>query len=223
MEHSKLVGFACGMALVAAGPIAAAQAAKGFYIGAHGGAVFLEDADTTLAALVSPFTAVSFETQFDPGYLFGGVVGYGYTDMFRVEAEVSYLDNDLDEFTNSGSVSVDGDITALAGMVNVYLDFRPGKSWRPYIGGGIGAANLDLDISGVAGTPVSFSDTDTVFAYQFMAGVEYKITPRLALGAEYRFFGTDDPNFEDTVPTPVSFESEYQSHNVLVRLRYYFK
>ncbi len=50
MRNSKLVGFACGMALVAAGPIAAAQAAEGFYIGAHGGVVFLEDADITGAA-----------------------------------------------------------------------------------------------------------------------------------------------------------------------------
>ena len=139
--------------------------------------------------------------------------------MFRVEAEVSYRDNDLDEITNGGSAPIEGDITALAGMANVYFDFRPGKSWRPYFGGGIGVANLDLDISSVAGSPVSFSDTDTVFAYQVMAGVEYKITPQLALGAEYRYFATTDPDFDDTV----TLESEYHSHNVLVRLRYYFK
>ena len=108
-------------------------------------------------------------------------------------------------------------------MANVYFDFRPGKSWRPYFGGGIGVANLDLDIDSVGGIATPFSDTDTVFAYQAMAGVEYKFTPRLSLGAEYRYFATTDPEFDDTViVTPVSIESEYKSHNILVRLRYYF-
>ncbi len=228
MENSKLVGFACGMALVAAGPIAAAQAAEGFYIGAHGGAVFLEDADTTLSAPVTPITAVSFETEFDAGFLVGGVVGYSFNKVFRVEAEVSYRDNDLDEGTALGiSAPIEGDITALAGMANVYFDFRPGKSWRPYFGGGIGVANLDLEFDSIAGIPFSFSDSDAVFAYQAMAGVEYKITPRLSLGAEYRYFATTDPEFDDTVfdgevDVPVTLESEYHSHNVLVRLRYYF-
>ncbi len=223
MENSKLLTLACGMALVAAGPIAAAQAAEGFYIGAHGGVVFLEDADITGAAPL--IGSASAEVEFDTGFLAGGVVGYSFNKVFRVEAEVSYRDNDLDEGTALGSSApIEGDITALAGMANVYFDFRKGKSIRPYIGGGIGAANLDLEFDSIAGIPFSFSDSDAVFAYQAMAGVEYKITPRLSLGAEYRYFATTDPEFDDTVSgTPITLESEYHSHNVLVRLRYYFK
>ena len=81
-------------------------------IGASGLGVYLEDAargDT--------------EAEFDIGYGARGFAGYEIIDDLRLELEGSYRNNDVDKLTNGGSLDADGEVEAIAGMVNAYYDF----------------------------------------------------------------------------------------------------
>ena len=207
----------CG--LLAASLLAAAPAAaesEGLYLDVRGGVTFVEDADN----VANNGSAV--ETSYDPGYSAAGAVGYDFGD-FRIEGEVSYREAGVDEVEDgTSSFSADGEVYAIAGMVNGYYDLDLGSSWKPYLGGGLGGAvvgfdNLETDAFGDLA-----DDEDFVFAFQFAAGVGYEFTDNLALYGGYRFFGTTEPELETNDGNNTEFDSELFSHNIEVGLRYTF-
>jgi hypothetical protein len=68
-----------------------------------------------------------------------------------------------------------------------------------------------------------FSGTDAVLAYQGIAGVAYPIAPHLSLAAEYRYFATLRPGFEQNVANrDVKISPSYAVNNVLLRMVYAF-
>jgi len=114
-------------------------------------------------------------------------------------------------------------------MVNGYYDFHSANSpLVPYFGMGLGAASIDADIS----TPVFppginqfIDDSATVFAYQFMAGLGYNISPTMTLTADYRYFGTVDPEFSPGnafIPGVPDLEVDYSNHSFNVGARFMF-
>jgi OOP family OmpA-OmpF porin len=98
-------------------------------------------------------------------------------------------------------------------MANGWYDVDTGSQWVPFVGGGIGAALVNLDVQSIAGVATPFDETDTVFAYQFGAGLGYKVTPNAIVNVSYRLFGTTDPEFSDGVDT---VEAEYLNHSFMV-------
>ncbi len=66
-----------------------------------------------------------------------------------------------------------------------------GSPLTPYVGIGLGFVDADLEISGT-----SISD-DTEFAYQFMVGAGYDISPNVVLTGGYRYFGIADSEAPD--------------------------
>jgi opacity protein-like surface antigen len=157
------------------------------------------------------------EASFDTGLGAGLVGGYSY-DIFRLEGELFYKSNDVDKISSLGvSLSGDGDVTAMGVMINAYYDFKTGTPFTPYIGAGIGFAQVSANDVGAFGV-VLVDDDDTVFAYQAIAGVGYSISNALTLDLMYKYFATTDPEFNDVVGDPI--ESEYSSHNVMVGLRF---
>lgn len=174
------------------------------YISGNLGAVFLEDSDFDADGL-------SGEFSFDTG--FGATVGLGheYGNGLRTEIELGYRSNDFDEVEvdGLGSGSVDGDMTALSGMLNVYYDFLPKSIFTPFIGGGVGVANVEADADDIG------SEDDNVFAYQAAAGGTFAASEKLNIDLQYRYFATDDPEFDGE-------ELEYTTHNIMLGLRYSF-
>ncbi|RPI66527.1 MAG: porin family protein, partial [Geobacteraceae bacterium] len=135
--------------------------------------------------------------------------------MFRLEGEIGYQINDIDKGTvysrrgyASGSVS-DGDVTALSLMANGYFDFVNTTPFTPFISAGLGMARIDINDFGGS------DFDDTVFAYQFGAGVGYAINKHINIDLTYRYFATEDPEFEVT-------DTEFASQNVYLGLRYNF-
>ncbi len=222
MKGCKPLAFACGLLLAAAGPVATAAAQEGFYASGFGGATFLFNSDVKQS---TPTTTTAAEIEHETGFMAGGAVGYAFLNGLRLEIEGSYRENDLDSFQPNGgtTVNADGSISAIAGMLNAYYDVSTGGPFVPYIGGGIGAAVLSLDDFSTAPATPGFSDTDTQFAFQGMAGVGYKLTPNITVGVEYRYFQTLDPDFSDTVAgIDTKLRSEYQTHNVMGRITIHF-
>lgn len=136
--------------------------------------------------------------------------------MFRVEGEVAYRANNMDEASYLGeSAKINGDASVLSFMGNGYYDFSNATAFTPYVGLGLGMAKIDVAID-----DISWDESDTVFAYQIMVGGNFALTKQISLDAEYRYFGSQDPEFDDGEGGTV--EAEVRSHNLSVGLRILF-
>lgn len=206
-----ITGFIASAAL--AGPAAAQGMHEGVYVELRGGATFLSDSDLSATGFSNT------ELEFETGFVIDGAVGYAHMSGFRGEFAVGYRENDFDDI--SGTVgglpfagSVNGDIKAASFMGNVYYDIKLGaqdseiSNLVPFIGAGIGAAYIEVD--GDLG-----DNDDTVFAYQGIAGLAYRLTPNVSLTTTYVYFATTDPEFGGT-------DAEYETHNIMAGLRYSF-
>jgi len=173
----------------------------GTYVSGNLGAVIVEDSDIDDGIDTGEFT-------YDTGFGFVGALGSSLQNGGRVEAELGYRKNDLDELKvdGLGKADVDGDITSLSLMGNAYYDISTEGSFSPYIGAGLGFANLEGDLDDFG------SEDDTVFAYQLILGGSFASSEKLSVDLQYRYFATDDPEFDE-------IDSEYSTHNVMIGLR----
>ncbi len=72
-----------------------------------------------------------------------------------------------------GPSDLDGDVREVALMANLYYDFDLGLGFEPYVVGGVGLNRISVKASGSGRSFVD--DDDTVMAYQFGAGLGYKV------------------------------------------------
>jgi opacity protein-like surface antigen len=200
-----------------------AQAAgSSWYLGLTGGANWLGDND--FSTTFDEDLAVNSEA--DTGYVIAGAVGLSLGQMMqglRVEAEVGYRQNQVDG-TWTSLVGVElGDIaydhSALSVLANVWYDFNAG-SFKPYIGGGIGWADVEID-GAYAGTEIrSFSYSNSGFAWQAGGGINFQVAPSVQLGVGYRYFsGTDvDLLAADVVNNSALGTLDHDNHSAVVTL-----
>lgn len=152
------------------------QAHEGFYAGAQGGLNFLHVKDLH-----------SRHVEFDTGYELGLVAGYGWCNGFRGEAEVAYRNNDykLHARDEEGTKHhFKGDIHTWSFMANGYYDFCEWYCVTPYVGGGIGYDKLHQSIH--AGGH-KYKGSNSGFAWQLMAGVNYDLCEDWVVSGEYKF------------------------------------
>ncbi len=156
----------------------AAQAARG-KVYASGGLTF---------GVLADALDIQSDIGIDSGWGLIAAVGYDMNKI-RFEGEISLRNYGIDEINvdGVGTVSVDGDFTALSYMANGYYDFKIRRSpHRPYVGIGFGVTHVDVDLKGL------FSTGSTELAYQAMAGVSFRYSRKMFLRAGYRFFGYTD-------------------------------
>jgi opacity protein-like surface antigen len=183
--------------------------------------------------------------EFDDGYVFNGALGYRF-NLFRVEAEVSYMNSEVDEAGGGtaaaaagiGPSDAFGNVNLRALMFNVYYDLDlPFTVWRPYIGAGIGVYQSELNglypeffgdpLLGAAfnNTPVN-ATSDTPLAYQFRAGASRPIGERTEFFAGYRYFHGEDLTFASApfaspaAPTFNPNGAEVHSAEIGLRVRF---
>jgi opacity protein-like surface antigen len=201
----------------------AAFACAAPYVSLNLGAVWVDDADFSDSGTYSDGYdyrdngEISFETGFGMTAAFGYATDYG----FRAELELGFRGNDIDqvegtyvEYDPSGDLAYSEtysddfgvDVMSSSLMFNGFLDLAPRSPVCPFVGAGVGFANIegDLDYYG--------SEDETVFAYQLAAGVAFALNPNMNIDVQYRYFATEDPDF-------YGLEFEYATHNVLVGLR----
>lgn len=200
---------------------AAFAAEGGWYVGVQGGG-------SVVNISANESTEGTFNTEYKPGYFVGGTVGFDFGETYpaigtgRVELEVGYRGNDIDKFefrideTTTGTFAADGDVTVFSAMVNTFGEMRELAPFYPYLGGGIGVAQLSLNDVTVSGQPFA-DESATVFAWQLGGGVGIRLNPHLVLDLGYRFFSAQDPSFTDAAG--VKFDAEYDSHTVLLGAR----
>jgi opacity protein-like surface antigen len=145
--------------------------AMGPYVGFAGGVSLIHDSDVSY-----PGGPTDTET-YDTGYGFNGSVGYNFNGV-RLELEYGYKNADVDTYAGH---SVSGaDATIMSYMVNGYFDFRNPSPVTPYLGAGIGSIYGEWDDNG-------HKSDDTVFGYQFMAGLGIALNRNVTIDLSYRF------------------------------------
>ncbi len=220
----KLFPLAFSVSLLAASAAMAQSApVPSWYLALGASVNFVEDAEYAETGGLSPIRG---DVSLKDGYGISGAVGYRprntgtLADNLRFEAEIATRSNETDTFTSSttGVTTLTDDLIADTAMVNLYLDMNVSSNWRPYIGGGIGAARVTLE-----STDLSVDDDDVVFAYQGMAGIYYTPSsfPAADFGVGYRYLGTADPSFTSTTFSS-TVDTEYQSHSLELGSRFYF-
>jgi opacity protein-like surface antigen len=179
-----------------------AQAAGDWYVGVFGGANWVEDHSFSVATTpTASADTLTWSTDADTGFIVGGAVGLSLNNVvkgLRAEVEVAYRDNQVDGVwtSNTGGPGVstgtlDIDHSTFSVLANVWYDFSLGDV-TPYVGGGIGWADSQLDGSYAGGVTGPFDFSDSGFAWQIGAGVNFDVSPNVKLGVGYRYFKGPD-------------------------------
>lgn len=195
--------------------------AMGPYMGVHVGGIWQESAEIDY---IDP-TLFDDRLKFDMGFNVGGSLGYNF-GMARLEAEVAYRQSEADSIRSDGNrFAAEGDFSALSFLVNGYLDMETGGPVTPYLGAGLGFANVSANEVKVIGPPFGTADfvddDDTVFAYQVGAGVAFALNEAMALDLAYRYFAASAPEFIDQQGFG-GFETDFRTHNLSLGLRINF-
>lgn len=156
----------------------------------------------------------------EAGYQVFGALGYAFARSLRLEGEVAYRNNELDNFQALGPGP--GDVSALSGMFNAWWDFNREGQVSPYIGGGIGLTRVNAEIATDAGAPfqIAIDDADLGFSWQGGAGVAFEVFRGIDLDVGYRYLRTPNLDFAATAPGE-TFGAEYGAHTVVAALRFW--
>ncbi|MEM9017942.1 MAG: outer membrane beta-barrel protein, partial [Verrucomicrobiota bacterium] len=168
---------------------------------------------------------IPIDFDLNSGWTAGGGVGF-YSSLFngsRFEIEGSYTSNDNGNLTYANfELPADFTIETIAVMFNFLKEVPLGETGATgYFGPGVGWHTTEFrgDID-----TIKYSDRDSGFAWQLIAGVDFPLTERLALFTQYRFLVLDselthETDFGDFRQTTTS--SPY-SHAVMVGARVSF-
>ena len=191
--------------------MAPAVEAGPFYVGVFGGYVVPEDAEIDDDDDWYDDDDGEFDIDLDESWAMGAKFGYIIPQVRWLAAELEYTylaDQDFDEY---GS---DGDYSAHNLMANLLFRCPVGKI-HPYVGFGVGISSATFDVG--ATDYVYFDDMDdddTAIAAQFIAGVNFEITPHWSTELAYKFFYCEY-EIED-------FDVETASHMVTLGINFHF-
>ena len=187
------------------------------YVGVSVGAIIPQDVHTTVTGADSASLDLSFKT----GAAFTGFVGFHVNPQLALEAELGYATADSDAISGvingvSGSVTVGGHVNSVLGFGNVLWKPLGYRGLSPYLGGGIGFANIDSTVDSIAGTSVvGASNNETDFAAQLILGVDFPVGDRFAIGGRYRYVwvnsGTTVSDGIDTIK-----QDDFTAHVLMV-------
>ncbi len=197
-----------GLCLFAIATLAFAEIDNGPYVGISGGFHILPNmrtdfVDTTglLSVMNSTDPVIPVKFVFQNGQNLGLL--WGFQDYaYRYEIEANYFTTGFDSafYTTLSHAGVNGRLRAINTMFNFiyqWLDRSP--HWAPFVGAGAGAekvtAYMNSGVAGqiITGTPLfrpTATISDTVFAYQGIAGFDYHYDNHWSLRTEYHYLRT---------------------------------
>ncbi len=156
------------------------------------------------------FPGVTFEAGLDSALGASVAGGLAFPSGLRGEFEVARRETDLEQICAVSCAAINGDVTSLALMANLYYDLPLAAAVRPYVGFGAGLARVSVD-SSVLGV----GDDDTVPGYQLAVGLGIAVAERVTLDTGYRYFATGDVEVN-------TIEADYATHNFEVGVRIAF-
>ena len=159
----------------------------------------------------------SLKADFDKGWGANIALGVRLNSNYRAEIEGGYRDNmvrNIDGATSQGS----GRNRAITLMVNGLYDFVNTSPFTPYIGVGIGMADIRYSHVRLSDT-TTIQDSNLVPAAQGIVGVSYKVTNNVSLYTNYQYLVTSRYKLksENAVGS-----DQYHSNSILVGVTYNF-
>ena len=169
--------------------------------------------------------------DFDLGFGVDAAVGYDF-GSFRADAEFTYLSSkfvfDVHKDDRRGTdEEADDTLTVLAATANAWYDLDTGTAWTPYIGIGVGATNISVQLAEGTDADPYFDGNGWGFAYQAGVGVAFEVLSGFSLTAGYQFVGTletevihEGESTDDVDDSSVS--PTLMAHGVQLGLRFLF-
>lgn len=189
---------------------------------AMSGAAFSEDdtyftlhagaAEQRLTEINDP--AGDADLTMDRDLMFGGAVGIE-DGQARYEVELSRRTNDANQYKWPGGATdlIGGDFTTTTLMANGYYTFETNTPVKPFVTGGIGAAQVEAN--NVTDGIDTLDDSDTGFAYQVGIGVDYELSETVNLDAKYRYLRVNDIGLS-------GMNGDIESHEIMAGIRVNF-
>lgn len=193
----------------------------GFYLGINGGLTFPTNSK---GHIFDGHAQTSL--RFDRGLTAGFMAGYDFGRFFRAEFEFNYKKADMDTFSVTYSPKTynyqqSGEVRLFSYMANAYLQYPLTNHVVPYIGVGVGLADVKMD-KPCALHKCHGTTGDRMLAYQGIVGVGVNITENITISADYRYFTTRAARFETNVLFEPTMKTRLSSHNVMIGIRYKF-
>jgi len=202
-----------------------------WYVGVEGGAMLVEDIKFDVGTATDAATV-----HHKAGWDADATVGYDF-GPFRAEAEVGYRSASVNRLTstvtqpyrNAAGAALNaapgdysyagGRSTALSFMVNGLLDFGEDTGVQGFVGGGVGVARVKSKV-GLNDYANTLDDSDTVFAWQAIAGIRAPLTDSIDVSLKYRFFNADNVKLTDA--SGRVWDGRFRSHSILGGLTFNF-
>jgi opacity protein-like surface antigen len=194
--------------LAATSASAADPSAKfGGYIEGQFGLVMIQKQDS-----FDRDTETKFKTKYDDSISFGGEVGMNLTENLRLGLGTQFFDAKVDSNVRSdedGETTLTGedlenvpDKRVAVYTVNGYYDFNKGQQLMPFIGAGIGIADIQLA-------------QDRKFASSVSLGVRYHVRNSMFIGAKWTTVFVDE--FRDLLDEATKYDN-LTAHNAGITL-----
>lgn len=122
-------------------------------------------------------------------------------------------------YSTDATVPAHMNLRAYSLMANAWYDFNTGMGFTPYIGGGIGLAQVQID-GNLNGFKLH-EKNDSTFAYQLGAGISVPISDGISASLDYRYFAANgaklklEPGFHGG-----NVNADFDSHSIMVGLRF---
>ncbi|KAB2885620.1 MAG: porin family protein [Pseudorhodoplanes sp.] len=183
----------------------------------------------------APGFAFLDEPAFDSGLMVGLGVGYQYNDWLRFDITGEYRGKTrftgLDRYT-TGTNDYTGSKSEWLFLANAYVDLGTWWCITPFIGAGVGLANItisnfrDNNILN-SGGGYAADDTKNNFAWALHAGLAYNVSKNFTVEFAYRYLNLGDAQSGDlvnldgsnTINNPMIFK-DITSHDFKLGLRW---
>jgi opacity protein-like surface antigen len=192
-------------------------------------------------------TPLGWETEFSSGYSVMGAFGYTMESGFSGEFEIGVISNDVKGHSgvNVGGTNIDGedagvlitgsgnlgttvgelvaagrgDVQTTTYMLNALYHFQNFGKFQPYVGGGIGLA--DVKVAYKPSEVVIADNSDDGFAWQLKIGGEYAVSEELGIFVEYRYLQVEEASIPlSLLPATLEVENTNNSFNAGIRYRF---
>lgn len=149
-----------------------------------------------------------FDTKAAAAY--SGGVGYQFTDTIRGDITAGYRKMELSgEPVEAGIWDV---------MANAYYDIGNFSGVTPYIGAGLGMANVDYKINGAAGELIRGRDSIRL-QWALMAGAAIDVTENIKFDLGYRYARISSGDAAVSGPLTIA-DKGLESHQIRAGLRF---
>jgi opacity protein-like surface antigen len=194
---------------------------SGFYLEAEGGSSRSPDLDGSYR---TAFGSQGGDVDLKAGWLAGGAVGFR-VNQIRFEVAARHSLSEAEKVTLGATpIPTSGDLTVTAGLANVYYDFDLGWPIEPFIGAGIGVANVKLEAK-ASGNTFQIDDDQNEIAWNATTGVSIAIADSLVLFLRYRYLAIfDETSLDARFPGTSNgdFEMDFSANDFGMGLRYTF-